>query len=111
MPKIYLKSYGCSANKADAEIARGALTIEGHTLVENLHEADINVILTCVVKTPTEQKVSKELRALGTSGKPLIVAGCMPKSMTHNVKRLVPTASLVGPDDIERIPEAVSNTL
>ena len=111
MPKIHLKSYGCSANTADAEIAKGALTQLGHTLVETSEEADINIIVTCVVKTPTEQKVSRELRELEASGKPLIVAGCMPKSMNKQVKQLVPTASLVGPDDIERIPEAVSQTL
>ena len=111
MPKIHVKSYGCSANIADAEIARGALTQHGHTLVETSEEADINIILTCVVKTPTEHKVSKELRRLEVSGKPLIVAGCMPKSMTKQVKALVPAASLVGPDDVERIVEAVQHTL
>ncbi len=111
MPKIHLKSYGCSANTADAEIARGALTQHGHTLVETPEEADINIIVTCVVKTPTEQKVSRELRELEASGTPLIVAGCMPKSMTAQVKRLVPKASLVGPDDLEKITEAVENTL
>ncbi|MCW4013140.1 MAG: tRNA (N(6)-L-threonylcarbamoyladenosine(37)-C(2))-methylthiotransferase [Candidatus Bathyarchaeota archaeon] len=111
MPKIHIKSYGCSANTADAEIARGALTEDGHTLVETPEEADINIIVTCVVKTPTEQKVSKELRQLEASGKPLIVAGCMPKSMTKQVKKLVPTASLVGPDDIEHITEAVDHSL
>lgn len=111
MPKIYLNSYGCSANKADAEIARGALAENGHTFVESSTEADVNIIMTCVVKTPTEQKVSKELRELEASGKPLIVAGCMPKSMTDEVQRLVPSASLVGPDDIERIQEAVTHTM
>ena len=111
MPKIYLNSYGCSANKADAEIARGELAENGHTFVEDPIEADINIVMTCVVKTPTEQKVSKELRELYSSGKPLIVAGCMPKSMTEQVKKLVPNASLVGPDDIERIQEAVDYTL
>ena len=111
MPKIYLNSYGCSANKADAEIAKGALTENGHIFVDAPSEADINIVMTCVVKTPTEQKVSKELRELWASGKPLIVAGCMPKSMTKQVKQLVPTASLVGPDDIEHIQEAVTHTL
>ena len=111
MPKIHLKSYGCSANTADAEIARGALVEEGHTFVGTPEDADINIIVTCVVKTPTEQKVSRELRELEASGKPLIVAGCMPKSLNQQVKQLVPSASLVGPDDIERITEAVTKTL
>ena len=111
MTKIYLKSYGCSANTADAEIARGTLAEYGYSLVENPKDADLNIIVTCVVKTPTEQKVSKELRELEASGKPLIVAGCMPKSMTKQVEKLVPTASLIGPDDIERIGEVVNHAI
>lgn len=111
MPNVHVKAYGCSANTADAEIAKGELLEEGYTLVDNPEEADINIIVTCVVKTPTEQKVSRELRELEAMGKPLIVAGCMPKSMNKQVNELVPTASLVGPDDIERMPEAVQNTL
>jgi MiaB-like tRNA modifying enzyme len=111
MPKIHLKSYGCSANTADAEIARGIIVENGHTLVETPEDADLNIIVTCVVKTPTEQKVSKELRELEASGKPLIVAGCMPKSMTKQVRELVSKASLVGPDDIERITDAVHHTI
>ena len=111
MPKVHVKSYGCSANTADAEIARGILIENGHTLVDTPEESDINLIVTCVVKTPTEQKVSRELRELEASGKPLIVAGCMPKSMNSQVNQLVPSASMVGPDDIERMAEAVHRTL
>ena len=111
MPKVHVKSYGCSANTADAEIAKGMLIEDGHTLVDTPEESDINIIVTCVVKTPTEQKVSRELRELEASGKPLIVAGCMPKSMNSQVNQLVPSASLVGPDDIERMVEAVHRTL
>ena len=111
MPKVHVKSYGCSANTADAEIARGILFENGHTLVDTPEESDINLIVTCVVKTPTEQKVSRELRELEASGKPLIVAGCMPKSMNSQVNQLVPSASMVGPDDIERMAEAVHRTL
>jgi threonylcarbamoyladenosine tRNA methylthiotransferase CDKAL1 len=111
MPRVHVKSYGCSANTADAEIAKGVLIADGHTLVSAPDEADINIIVTCVVKTPTEQKVSRELRELEASGKPLIVAGCMPKSMNSQVNQLVPSASMVGPDDIERMAEAVHHTL
>ena len=111
MPRVHVKSYGCSANTADAEIAKGVLIADGHTLVSTPDEADINIIVTCVVKTPTEQKVSRELRELEASGKPLIVAGCMPKSMNSQVNQLVPSASMVGPDDIERMAEAVHHTL
>jgi len=111
MLKIHVKSYGCSANKADAEIARGILTAKGYSLVDTAEESDLNIVFTCVVKTPTERKISKELRLLEASGRPLIVAGCMPKSMARRVEELVPSASLVGPDDIEHIAEVVEHTL
>ena len=111
MPNVHVKSYGCSANTADAEIAKGVLVEDGHTLVDTPEEADINIIVTCVVKTPTEQKVSRELKELEASGKPLIVAGCMAKSMNSRVNQLVPSASMVGPDDIERMAEAVRHAL
>ncbi|MBT3285160.1 tRNA (N(6)-L-threonylcarbamoyladenosine(37)-C(2))-methylthiotransferase [Candidatus Bathyarchaeota archaeon] len=111
MPNVHVKSYGCSANTADAEIAKGVLIEDGHALVDTPEEADINIIVTCVVKTPTEQKISRELRELEASGKPLIVAGCMPKSMNSRVNQLVPSASMVGPDDIERMAEAVHHAL
>jgi len=111
MPNVHVKSYGCSANTADAEIAKGVLIEDGYALVDTPEEADINIIVTCVVKTPTEQKVSRELRELEASGKPLIVAGCMPKSMNSQVNQLVPSASMVGPDDIERMAEAVHHAL
>jgi len=111
MPKVYLESYGCSANKADAEIARGILTEDGYEIVKHQKDSDINIILTCVVKTPTERKVTKKIRELNGSGKPLIVAGCMPKSMTNQARSLVPKASLLGPDNIEQISNAVKSTL
>ncbi len=110
MPNVFIKAYGCSANLADSEIAKGMLEKQ-HTLVDDVTKSHINIILTCVVKTPTEQKVSRELKELAATRVPLIVAGCMPKSLTKKVSELVPLASLVGPDDIQRMPEAVKRSL
>jgi tRNA A37 methylthiotransferase MiaB len=39
MPKVHVKSYGCSANTADAEIVKGILIEDGHTLVDTPEEA------------------------------------------------------------------------
>ncbi|MCW4048304.1 MAG: tRNA (N(6)-L-threonylcarbamoyladenosine(37)-C(2))-methylthiotransferase [Candidatus Bathyarchaeota archaeon] len=111
MPSVYVKVYGCSSNTADAEIAKGLLSEQGHRLVQSPKDADINIIMSCIVKTPTEVKITKLLRQLEASGKPLIVAGCMPKAMQSHVEETVPTASLVGPDDIEHIPDVVEMTL
>ena len=111
MPKIYVRSYGCSANTADAEIAKGLLQEKGYRLVQTPENSDLNILLTCIVKTPTERKITKRIKRLYESGKPLIVAGCMPKAMQSHVEEIAPRASLVGPDDIERIVEAAEKTL
>jgi threonylcarbamoyladenosine tRNA methylthiotransferase CDKAL1 len=111
MPNIYVKSYGCSANTADEEIAKGLLQSKGYRLAQKQAESDLNILLTCIVKTPTERKITKRIKRLYASGKPLIVAGCMPKAMQSHAEKIAPNASLVGPDDIEHIVEAVEKTL
>ena len=111
MPKIYVKSYGCSANTADEEIAKGILRSRGYNLAPRPADSDLNILLTCIVKTPTERKITKRIKRLYSSGKPLIVAGCMPKAMQSHAEKIAPNASLVGPDDIDHIVEAVERTL
>ncbi len=105
LARVYVEVYGCSANQADAEIASGLLAEAGHTLVEAPEDADVSVILTCVVKTPTERKIVRRLGEL--RGRKIVVAGCMGKAQTGLVEESAPGASIVGPDDVARIPEAV----
>jgi MiaB-like tRNA modifying enzyme len=106
LARVYVEVYGCSANKADAEIASGLLLEAGHEIVDVVEDADVSVLLTCVVKTPTERKVVRRLREL--EGRRIVVAGCMPKAQRSLVEEVSPSACLVGPDDIARISEAVS---
>ncbi|MFB0543783.1 MAG: tRNA (N(6)-L-threonylcarbamoyladenosine(37)-C(2))-methylthiotransferase, partial [Candidatus Bathyarchaeia archaeon] len=44
-------------------------------------------------------------------GSPLVVAGCMPKVQEELVEELVPKASLMGPDSIQKAVEVVEKTL
>ena len=106
MARVYVEVYGCSANRADAEIASGLLLEAGHEIVDSAEAADVSVLLTCIVKTPTEHKVVRRLREL--EGKRVVVAGCMPKAQISLIEEVSPGASLVGPDDVARIPEAVT---
>ena len=105
MVRVHVEVYGCSANQADAEIAAGLLVEAGHTLVKRAEDADVSVLLTCIVKTPTERKMVRRLKSL--EGRRIVVAGCMPKALREIVEEVSPGASLVGPDDVVRIPEAV----
>jgi threonylcarbamoyladenosine tRNA methylthiotransferase CDKAL1 len=111
MPRIHVEAYGCSANQADSEIVQGLLARAGHTVVGSEAGADASIILSCIVKTPTEQKIIKRLRSLSDKGQPLIVAGCMPKALRSRVEEAFPGASMMGPDDIQRVVEIVEETL
>ena len=111
MTCINVKSYGCSANTADAEIIKGLLKNKGYSIINSARDSDLNIILTCIVKTPTEHNMKKQIKKLNRNNKPLIIAGCMPKAMKKQVMELAPSASLIGPDDILKIVESVKRTL
>jgi len=82
--RVFLKSYGCSANQADSEVLSGCLAKAGYELTSSITEADVIVINTCAVKGPTENRVIDALKRVPESKK-LIVAGCLPRV---NFKRL-----------------------
>lgn len=111
MTKIYQTVYGCSANVADYEAASGILKQAGFDFVDNEKQSDLNIIFTCTVKEPTVQKMIFRIKELTKSNKPLIVAGCMSKTNKKLIEKINPKASLLGPNSIERIVDAVKATL
>jgi threonylcarbamoyladenosine tRNA methylthiotransferase CDKAL1 len=109
--KVYIESYGCSANLADAEIVAGLLLDAGYTITRSPTEADLNVIVTCTVKDPTYQRMVTRLKALTSLGKPMIVAGCMPKTSRETILSINQRASLLGPNSIDRVKEVAEKAL
>jgi MiaB-like tRNA modifying enzyme len=108
--KVYLETYGCSANQSDSEIMSGLLKEKGYEIVDSSKKSDLNILNTCIVKSPTENRMKHRIKLLKKIGKPLVVSGCMPKAEKGIVERLVPKASLVGPNSIHVIPEVVKRT-
>ncbi len=111
LSRIYVEAYGCTANMADSEMVSGLLVEAGHVVVDDPGAAEASVVLTCTVKTPTERKVVKRIRQLYSTGRPLVVAGCMPKAQGGLVAETVPEASMMGPDNLLDIVEVVESTL
>jgi MiaB-like tRNA modifying enzyme len=110
LKKIFLISFGCASNLADSEIMKGLLA-KKFKLVEKPEESDLIIINTCVVKTPTEKRMISKIKEFTEKGKPLIVAGCMPKTEKEIIEKINPKASLIGPNSIEKIVEASELTL
>lgn len=108
---FYVESHGCSASTADAEIIAGLLKASSFTLVETPEASDINILVTCIVKTATSHKMIRRIKELTVLGRPLVVAGCMPKAERHLIESVNPAASLLGPEDLSQTVETVTDAL
>jgi threonylcarbamoyladenosine tRNA methylthiotransferase CDKAL1 len=104
--RVYLKSYGCSANQADGEVMKGCLAQAGIELVESTLAADIVVVNTCAVKGPTENRVINFLKRYSQERK-LVVAGCLPLTSFDRLLREVRFDGVVGPAAGEGVVEVV----
>ena len=106
--KVWIESYGCSASKADSEMIAGLLENDGYELATNEDESSVNLIVTCSVKDVTEHRMLYRIDRLSKLGKPIVIAGCLPKADRYKVESLSPSASLLGPHSIDRTVDVVN---
>ena len=102
LPRAWIEAYGCSANVADSQAIAGDLAANGFRIVELGKEHDLNIIVTCSVKDATEHKMMSRIKALSTTGKPLIIAGCLAKTETEKIQRQFSGVSFLGPRSLSR---------
>lgn len=110
--KVYIETYGCTLNNADTALMKQVLVSRGHEITDLISEADAVIINTCTVRLDTEQRIIKRLTRLKTQvmGKAkLVVAGCMAAAQPYTVSKIAPEASLISPQNVVRIYEAVEN--
>src|SRR5919198_6654738 len=110
-PKVWVEAYGCSASMADSEMISGLLKGAGYEIASKQSEGALNLIVTCSVKDTTEHRMASRIKTMGKSGKPLVVAGCLPKADRAKVEALNSSASLLGPHSIEKAAEVVGSAL
>ncbi|RLI25358.1 MAG: MiaB/RimO family radical SAM methylthiotransferase, partial [Candidatus Hecatellales archaeon] len=108
--RVYLESFGCSANMADGERMLGCLEKAGFKTVSNPENAEVLIYNTCAVKGPTEDRMISLLKA-APKGKKLIVAGCLPLINLERLRREVAFDGIVGPAPTSEIVEAVERVL
>jgi threonylcarbamoyladenosine tRNA methylthiotransferase CDKAL1 len=108
--RVFIETYGCSTNRSDSEIMQGIL-LKDFSIVDSQDDSDLNIINTCVVKTPTENRMRFRIGELTETGKPLVVAGCMSDTERDIIEGINPKASIVGSNSIESIDLAVKKTL
>jgi len=94
--RIYIESFGCSANLADGEVIAGCLSNAGFCIVENPQEAEILLYNTCAVKAPTENRIISILKK-APKDKRLVVTGCLPLINFERLEEEVDFDGVTGP--------------
>ncbi len=95
MPKVYLRTFGCQANKSDSERILGDYLSRGYDETLNWHEADEIVINTCSVRQSAEDRVTGFLLNIdkyfkGEDRPKIILTGCMLHFKEEEIRALLP---------------------
>ncbi|KAF8025521.1 hypothetical protein BT93_F2376 [Corymbia citriodora subsp. variegata] len=106
---IYIKTFGCSHNQSDSEYMAGQLSAFGYCLSDDPEEADLWLINTCTVKSPSQSAMETLIARCKGAKRPLVVAGCVPQG-SRDLKELE-GVSIVGVQQIDRVVEVVEETL
>jgi threonylcarbamoyladenosine tRNA methylthiotransferase CDKAL1 len=97
--KAYVEAYGCTLNFGEAREVEALLRGRGWDLVERPDDADLVVLVTCVVIETTERAMLKRIKELSDARR-LIVTGCMATACREKAERLVPSAQFIAPGDL-----------
>ncbi|PKU81980.1 CDK5RAP1-like protein [Dendrobium catenatum] len=95
--------------QSDSEYMAGQLSAFGYALTDISEEADLWLINTCTVKSPSQSAMETLISKGKNAKKPLVVAGCVPQG-SRDIKELE-GISIIGVQQIDRVVEVVEETL
>jgi MiaB-like tRNA modifying enzyme len=111
MKKVFIETHGCSFNQADSEIITGLLKQKKFEIVSSAKDSDLIILNTCNVKLASSQRMVYRIKELTKLSKPLVVAGCMPKTERKVIEKINPGASLIGPNSIQKIVDVTQEAI
>ena len=95
MSNVFIKTFGCQANKSDSERILGDYLSRGYRETADWHEANEIVINTCSVRQSAEDRVTGFLLNVekyfsGKNRPKIILTGCMLHFNEKEIKELLP---------------------
>ena len=112
--KVYFISLGCDKNLVDSEVMLGLLQNAGHTLAEDIEDADAAVVNTCCfISDAKEESINTVLslaakRSDGSLTR-LVVAGCLAQRYAAEIREQIPEVdAVVGTASYEDIVAALT---
>jgi len=104
MPSVFIKTFGCQANKSDSERILGDYLARGYVETAKWREADEIVLNTCSVRQSAEDRVrgfllnlSKYVTESGENKPKVILTGCMLHFKEKELKELLPEVDEILP--------------
>ena len=111
--KVFIETYGCWLNRGESDIMKTLLRRAGHEIVDAPEKADVVIVNSCAVRGDTETKIFRDLKHLEELRKKIgfkvIVTGCLTNVRPKSILEMIPEASLIEPDSLERIVEVVES--
>ncbi len=96
--RFFLRNFGCTQNQGEGENIRQILLKSNGVEVDDRYNADVIIINSCAVKTPTEDKVIQFIYQCSLTDADVIVTGCLPKINPDRIKKACPDAILTPPN-------------
>jgi threonylcarbamoyladenosine tRNA methylthiotransferase CDKAL1 len=100
--RAYIESYGCTLNRGEACEIKEAMLSLGWEMASDPADADLSVLVACVVIEATENRMLKRLKTLSSFGR-VIVTGCMATARREPALSVSPSAEFIPPGDIESL--------
>lgn len=112
LQKVYFEVYGCQMNVSDTEVVYGILSQSNRfERVQNEHQADIILIMTCSIREGAETKIwnrLKSLRSLKQKHKKTLkigILGCMAERLKETIVQKEKIVDVIcGPDAYRTLP-------
>ncbi|MFX1451653.1 MAG: tRNA (N(6)-L-threonylcarbamoyladenosine(37)-C(2))-methylthiotransferase [Promethearchaeota archaeon] len=110
--KISILTYGCSYNQATSEMINGLL-LKNDFQESSLDDSDVIILLSCIVKSPTENKILSKIKKLSSNypEKKIIVGGCLPEVIPEKIKVISSEINYFGPHFATEIVDIVKKTI
>jgi len=106
--KVFIQTYGCAHNQSDSEAMAGVIEKKGFVITKNPDEADVMLVNSCTVKTPSENSLFRSIR---NTNKKTILAGCVPQADMKMLHERFKDNSVIGVFQLHQAGEVVEQTL
>lgn len=103
--KVYFEPHGCALSYGEATMLQ-ELIERKHCVVQDPEDADVIVLMTCIVIESTEQRMLNRINAIVRAGQRVLVAGCLPAALPERVPTLEGVA-IFNCDELEAISQHI----